>query len=91
MKLELKIADEFCVTEIFRINGIEADSDDFGVQGDEAFDDAVEDDDCGDMQFARTEPTADVLAKYGITKTEYHAVAEKLEEGLSFGSCGLCV
>jgi len=43
------------------------------------------------MQFTGVEATAEVLEKYKITKDEYNEIVAKLEEGLSFGSCGWCV
>ncbi len=90
MKLELEICDSLCVTELFVINGISADSDDFGTQGDNDADNA-EDYGCGDMIFERKTDTNEILKKYNITKEEYEKTAEKLEKGLSFGCCGWCV
>ena len=46
---------------------------------------------CGDMRFRRKGSTPKILAKYSITEIEYAEVASKLEDGLSFGSCGWCV
>ena len=46
---------------------------------------------CGDMRFTRIPPTVEVLNKYEITIDEYHLVAQQLEHGLSFGSCGWCI
>ncbi len=90
MKLELEIFGALCSTEVFVINGINADSDDFGVQGDNDTENA-EDYGCGNMEFERKTETDEVLKKYSITKEEYEKIAEKLEEGLSFGCCGWCV
>jgi len=90
MKLELEFGTAMCYTPTFRINGIRADSGDFGEQGDRAPEEA-EDYACGDMQFTRSPATPEVLAKYGITGPEYELVAGHLEVGLSFGSCGWCV
>lgn len=88
MQLELEIYDSLCSTSTFKINGIEADSSDFGDQGDN---DRGKDYGCGNMQFEAKEATPEILAKYGITISEYNLVAGQLETGLSFGSCGWCV
>jgi len=90
MKLTLKSYDALCETEIFIINGINADSNDFGSKSDEDTENA-EDYGCGNMQFIRTGATDFILKKYNITKSEYEEVASKLEELLSFGRCGWCV
>lgn len=34
--------------------------------------------------------TKEILRKYSINKKEYDEICKKLEEGLSFGSCGWC-
>jgi len=88
MKLELKIYSSLCATSKFIINGVLADSNDFGDQGDQ--DTAPPDYCCGDMQFEGKAPTESVLNKYGINKAEYALIVGQLEKGLSFGSCGLC-
>lgn len=88
MKLELEIYGSLCSTSTFRINGIDAESSDFGDQGDNS---RGEDYGCGNMQFEPKDATPEVLAKYGITVPEYNLVAGQLESGLSFGSCGWCV
>ena len=90
MKLELEFGTALCFTPTFVINGIPADSEDFGQQYDRDREHA-EDYACGDMQFTRSEPTPDVLEKYNITTPEYELIAGQLEVGLSFGTCGWCV
>lgn len=90
MKLELKIFGALCATENFTVNDVRADSGDFGTQGDEGQENA-EDYACGNMLFTRKDSTTEVLEKYNITGAEYQEIAEKLEDGLSFGCCGLCV
>jgi hypothetical protein len=90
MKLKLEFGTALCYTPTFTINGILADSYDFGEQGDRTPEEA-EDYACGDMQFTRVPATPEVLAKYGITGPEYELIAGQLEVGLSFGSCGWCV
>ena len=89
MILKLEIYGALCSTSVFKINGIDADSDDFGSQGDNDKDGA-EDYGCGDMTFERNQPGNAILEKYKITEKEYHQIAQKLEDGLSFGSCGWC-
>jgi hypothetical protein len=86
MELKLEIFGALCSTSEFEINGIAADSDDFGDQDDHDQENA-EDYACGDMRFERKASTADVLDKYKITEDEYQEIAEKLEDGLSFGWC----
>ncbi len=90
MKLELEIYGALCSTQVFEINGIDADSDDFGSQCDEDEENA-EEYACGDMQFTRQDSSKEILDKYSITQDEYDEIATKLEEGLSFGCCGWCV
>lgn len=90
MKLELKVFNALCHAEVFEINGIKADSCDFGEKFDRDPGNA-EDYACGDMKFTRIPATPWVLEKYGITVPEYELVAGQLEELLSFGSCGWCV
>lgn len=90
MKLELDFYDSLCATATFKINGVQASTNDFGQQFDHDPENA-EDYGCGDMQFNSAPPTPEVLTKYGITEAEYAVVARQLEAGLSFGSCGWCV
>lgn len=90
MKLELEFGSALCYTPTFIINGISADSDDFGEKYDHD-PESAEDYACGDMQFTRVPAKPEVLAKYGITVPEYELIAGQLEAGLSFGSCGRCV
>ena len=88
MKLEVEIYDAYCSTGTFVINDVVANSEDFGWQGDRGYD--APDYCCSDMQFERKQPTDVVLKKYNIDKAEYALIAGLLEEGLSFGSCGMC-
>ena len=90
MKLELKIYDALCATEVFRINGIKADGQDFGDKGDRHSSEA-EAYSCADMHFTPKDPEPEVLKKYGIEEGEYWIIARQLEKELSFGSCGWCV
>ncbi len=91
MNLELKISGATCSTKTFVVNGVQADAAEFGEQYDQDQENADEDCACGDMQFNRKDSTDEVLEKYSITEAEYREIAEKLEEGLSFGCCGWCV
>ena len=90
MELKLEFGTALCYTPTFIVNSIDADEDDFGETYDRDTENA-EDYGCGDMQFTGIEATTEVLQKYKITKAEYNEIVAKLEEGLSFGSCGLCV
>ena len=90
MKIELEIYGSLCSCKQFQVNGIDAEKEDFGEQFDASPEDA-EDYGCGNMVFERRAPTDEVLTKYGITEQQYNEIASKLEEGLSFGSCGWCV
>lgn len=43
------------------------------------------------MRFERfDEPQESVLERYNITREEYDAICDELEDVLSFGSCGWC-
>ncbi len=90
MTLELKIYSCLCATEVFNVNGIKADTDDFGSSYDESPEDA-EDYGCGNRVFEAKHPDDDILKKYGINNDEYSEIAVRLTDSLSFGSCGWCV
>ena len=89
MKLELSFYGCLCATNTFRINGVEADSDDFVDQYDHNRSNAP-DYGCGHMSCDIKEPTPEVLDKYNINEQGFYEVAENLSDGLSFGRCGLC-
>ena len=89
MKLSLEFYGALCATSEFVINGIEADSEDFGEQYD-ANPGSAEAYGCGNMVFEPILPHSRVLKKYNISVDEYTLVAERLKEGLSFGCCGWC-
>jgi len=89
MELTLKIYGCLCSTEVFIINGVDADYDDFGEKYDRGSD--AEDYACADMQFTGRDSTSEILAKYSINQSEYDEVVSELSEKLSFGSCGWCV
>lgn len=87
---KIEALDCYCATKVFEINGIKADSDDFGYMCDVDPDNA-EPYGCGDMRFVPKPPSDDVLKEYNITKEEYNEICAELEEKLSFGCCGWCV
>ena len=89
MELNLKVFTCLCSCEEFSINGVKADSDDFGDQNDE---DPEEEEysGCGNMRFRAKLPTQEILDKYKINVDEYKKIAEELEDKLSFGNCGWC-
>ena len=90
MILLLEFGESLCYARTFVINGVVADSNDFGDQYDRDQENA-EDYGCGNMQFTRKPSTPFVLGKYSIGENEYSEVCGRLEEGLSFGDCGWCV
>lgn len=90
MKLILTFYGALCETKTFKINGIDAEYEDFGVKGDTDRDNA-EPYGCGNMRFERISPTKKALKKYKISESEYSEICNKLEAGLSFGRCGWCV
>ena len=87
---DIKVSRWSCWCPIFTIKGIKADEDDFGEKDD--IDTSMDKPfhGCGNMTFTPKPPTQKVLDKYGITVDEYNEIASVLEEGLSFGYCGLC-
>ena len=89
MAHEIEVFGSLCSTSTFTINGIDADSDDFGEQDDQDSWNA-EDYACGDMAFTPNSPSTEILSKYKIDDLEYWTIANKLQEDLSFGACGWC-
>lgn len=77
-----------CELEVFTINGIAANSMDFGNDHNEK---AKEPYGCGDMYFEPKLPTSNVLKHYNITVEDYNAVCTELEKKLYIGKCGWCV
>ena len=88
MNLEIK-SNGMCGLSVFRINGIDADTDDFGESYDS---DAGNRPDygCGNRTFRYIESTESVLAKYGITKSEYDEICDELSVELYIGQCARC-
>lgn len=80
-----------CALEVFMINGIDADLEEFGSGFDEGSEYA-EDYACGNRVFeALSGAPAGVCARYGITKDEWFEIAHELESILHVGSCGWCI
>jgi hypothetical protein len=90
MELEYKAHNDSCFKNVFRINGKEADNDDFGDLIDIAPDDEECEYGCGNMQFIPKESTTKVLYMYGINQEDYNHICDKLKDTLSLGSCGMC-
>jgi hypothetical protein len=89
MKIECKSMGSLCALDVFKINDIDAEEEDFGSHQDENSDEA-EPYGCGDMRFTPRQSSESVLVKYKITQKEYEKVCEKLDKELSFGNCGWC-
>jgi hypothetical protein len=80
-----------CALETFTVNGIVADTEDFGEGFDEGWSYA-EDYACGNHIFRPfDEPPAGVCERYGITEDEWRDVAGELVGTLNVGTCGWCV
>jgi hypothetical protein len=80
-----------CALEVFEINSISADLDDFGEGFDEGWSYA-EDYACGNHIFrAFEEPPAGACERYNLSAEEWRQVADELEDVLRVGTCGWCV
>jgi len=80
-----------CALKTFSINGITADTYDFG-EGYDAGRGLNSLPYCCENRVFKTKPsTPEVLTQYNITEAEYDEIAEKLSEVLSFGSCCWCL
>lgn len=71
------------------INGIDADTDDFGSMEDDNPEDAP-DYGCGCKKFFPEMPSKKVLERYSIDVDEYREICDDLSEALFVGRCGLC-
>jgi hypothetical protein len=81
-----------CSLERFVINGINADTDDFGSGSDKGSrEQECEPYGCANWIFVGKPPTEKVLIKYCIRLEEYNYVVSQLERTLSVGSCGMCI
>lgn len=79
-----------CELEVFTINGIAANSMDFGDMYDHN-EGVKEPYGCWDMYFEPKLPTSDVLKHYNITVDEYNTICMELENKLYVGKCGWCI
>lgn len=80
-----------CATEVFNINGINADIEDFGSMTDTNHFEA-EPYSCACMEFIPNDNHMEmVMNKYEISKEEFREIQEKLEEKMYVGSCGWCI
>ena len=80
-----------CRCEIFTINGVDGDADDFGSVWD-IDPEIAEPYGCGDMQFCPNEKSKrGILKKYSITGKQYKEVCSMLEDKLAVGQCGWCI
>lgn len=76
-----------CELQVFKVNGNDADYEDFGVKI--MRDGSCMDNECG-CSFHPKLPTSEVLSKYGITVDEYAEIANELESKLNVNYCGWC-
>ena len=80
-----------CALKVFKINGKDADIDDFGDSRDNN-PGGAERWECADRRFFPREfPTEAALAYYAITETEWDEITSELESILAVGHCGWCV
>jgi len=89
VQLKLKVFGSLCTTAVFEINGITADESEFG-HGKDISPHSAEPYCCGYREWTASLPDQEVLDKYKITVDEYRQICDQLEEGLSFGPCGMC-
>ena len=80
-----------CHTEVFTINGIDADASCFGYSEDTDRDNAAPYG-CGCREFIRDDDRMnEAMEKYGITANEFYEVQDMLVSELHVGSCGWCI
>ena len=80
-----------CALEKFTVNGITADTEDFGMGFDEGASYA-EDYACGNYVFeALVAAPKGVCEHYHITEDEWYDIACQLEDLLHVGECGWCI
>lgn len=87
---DIKVSKWLCWCPVFKIKGIDADQNDFGECEDIDPEDKPSSYGCGNRVFSLKDPTEKVLKKYDINVDEYNEISSVLQEGLSFGYCGLC-
>lgn len=73
-----------CELQTFRINGIDAELEDFGMVVKEEFDGY----ECTDIRFEETNQPP--LGKYGLTYEEYDEVCQVLSSTFKIGRCDWC-
>ena len=88
--LKIKAFTSICGFEVFEINGIEAEQEDFVDKRDRSPETAV-DRACGNMQAEILPVNQHVLDRYEITEEDYFLIAGKVSKLLSFGACDRCV
>lgn len=90
MLIELVTGSGLCTyVKKFVINGINADSNDFGTCYDHDPENAP-DYGCGDMRFESGKVSTEVLEKYKITIEEFYEVCDQLDKKMSWGHCAYC-
>ena len=91
-RIVLIFKESFCRPQKFLINGIPADSSDFGTLSDTEADSVqCAGTSCGNMQFRPSfPPSRAALTKFGISDADYEWIARRLQHELSFGTCNWC-
>jgi len=87
VKIEIKTFDALpCETEVFKVNNIKADVEDFGEVNTEPAGSYT----CS-ISFEAKMPKQDVLDKYKIDLEEYEEITNKLGDVFCRGICSWCV
>ncbi len=92
MKLEIIPYTHLCGLKTFKINDMNADTDDFGYLEDLSPETAPEYG-CGNRQFILDddyEKSLQVQNKYNLTHDEYEYICDELVDKLSIGCCSCC-
>lgn len=76
-----------CHLDMFVIDGIKANENDFGSM--EFYENEYGGDGCY-MRFVRKAHTLEVLSKYAITETEYDVICDMLQDELFTCDCSMC-
>lgn len=88
-KLDLEIQTYYalpCSLEVFKINGQDADLEDFGSTC--TCGDCMLSECCSD--FKKIKPTSKVLQKYRISGSQFYQICDELKEKLHVEYCGWC-
>jgi hypothetical protein len=92
MKMEIETYGALpCATSTFTINGIDADTSDFGSMESDGCPSECEGYDCHNKHFVPDTVDKKIMEKYDISNNEVKEVQEKLTEILNVGDCGWCV